>query len=834
MPLQHENIEELSFSNVIGDRFGRYSKYIIQDRALPDIRDGLKPVQRRILFAMYQDRNTAENPYRKSAKTVGNVIGNYHPHGDSSVYEAMVRMSQEWKNREPLIDMHGNNGSMDGDPAAAMRYTEARLSKIAMELLSNIHEETVDFALNFDDSLEEPEVLPASFPNLLVNGATGISAGYATDTPPHNLAEVIDALAYMLTHKSYSLEKIMNYIKGPDFPTGAIIQGANQLEEAYKTGRGRVVMRAKTEIEPLKGGKSQIVATELPYDINKTKLIQKLDDIRLSKKIDGIVEIRDESDRNGVRLVIELRREVDPDPILNYLLKNTDLQMNYNFNMVAIHNRTPQQVGLIEMLEAYISHQQEIITRRTQYNLKADQSRLHIVDGLMHMVSILDDVIHTIRQSDSKKDAKNNLVERFEFSLDQAEAIVNLQLYRLTNTDITALQNERLELNEAIQRYQSILNDDTILNKVLVNELKAIKKKYGNPRRTVIEAEIEEIEVKRTLLVAEEQVMVVVTREGYFKRTSMRSYQSSQIDDMEHRELDYPLFIKKMSTYEAIVAFTNMGNYLFIPVNELPEIRWKDMGIHFSQQFKLQENEEIIFVTQASDRLDDVEQSIEDHELVFATQEGMIKRVKLSEFETFRSYKSRSQTAMKLKTDTDQVIAISEIDSLRESLEVILITHQSYSLRYSLADVSQYGPKAQGVIAINLKKDDHVAGMIVSDNEVHYPQAMLLTQHGNLKRFNVNIIPEANRGNRGVLLLKDRKKDPHRVIDLIALNQGTVPIIVKGDTGVDSELMSVDIPLTERLNNGSTVPDLEKLGQVFALNINQLKLFQTNDDSMIE
>lgn len=826
MVLQHENIEELTFADVIGDRFGRYSKYIIQDRALPDIRDGLKPVQRRILYAMFQDRNTADNPYRKSAKTVGNVIGNYHPHGDLSVYEAMVRMSQDWKNREPLVDMHGNNGSMDGDPAAAMRYTEARLSKIAMELLADINYDTVDFALNFDDSLEEPIVLPARFPNLLVNGATGISAGYATDIPPHNLAEVIDAIIYMLTHEKYSLKQLMKFVKGPDFPTGAIIQGADQLESAYKTGRGRVVMRAKTEIEELKGGKSQIVATELPYDINKTKLIQKLDDIRLSKKIDGIVEVRDETDRNGVRLVIELRREVDPEPILNYLLKNTDLQMNYNFNMVAINNRTPEQVGLVQMLEAYVSHQQEVITRRTRNLLTTDQTRLHIVDGLIRMVSILDEVIATIRRSDSKKDAKENLMAEYSFSEPQAEAIVSLQLYRLTNTDVTALQNERLELNERIQMYQRILGDRAILNNVLVNELKEVKKKYQTPRRTVIEAEIEEIEVEQTLLVTEEQVMVAVTKEGYFKRTSMRSYQSSQASDMGSRDLDYPLFVGEMSTYDALVAITNLGNYLFMPVNELPDIRWKDMGVHYSQQFQLSENEEIIFVTEAATSLDNTENTKDTRELVLATLEGMIKRVRVDEFVTFRSYKTRSQTAMKLKTDTDRVVSVAEVASEAKvaDLEVLLVTHQSYSLRYPLADVSQYGPKAQGVIAINLKLGDHLAGMQLSDTSVAHPQAIVLTQNGNVKRFNTNIIAEANRGNRGILLLKDRKKEPHRVINLMSLNEGTEPVVVKGDTGHDSEFKSVDIPLTERLNNGSAVPELEKLGQVMVMHIDQLKL----------
>ena len=439
--MSQEMIQELSFADVIGDRFGRYSKYIIQDRALPDIRDGLKPVQRRILYAMYRDRNTADNPYRKSAKTVGNVIGNYHPHGDSSVYEAMVRMSQDWKLRNPLIDMHGNNGSMDGDPAAAMRYTEARLSPIAAQLLRDIKQETVDFILNFDDTEEEPTVLPARFPNLLVNGATGISAGYATEIPPHNLGEIIDAVIYLLTHKRPKLEELLELVPGPDFPTGAIIQGIDAIQQAYKTGQGKITLVSQTDIETLKGGKSQIVVTELPYEVNKSKLIQRLDEIRIQRKVEGIADVRDESDRNGVRLVVELKRDVDAKGILTYLLKHTDLQVNYHFNMVAINKRRPELVNLQTMLEAYISHQQEVLTRRTQYDLANDQKRLHIVDGLIRVVSILDEVIATIRRSDNKQDAKENLVAEFDFSMEQAEAIVSLQLYRLTNTDNRSVWN---------------------------------------------------------------------------------------------------------------------------------------------------------------------------------------------------------------------------------------------------------------------------------------------------------------------------------------------------------------------------------------------------------
>ncbi|MGX7107062.1 DNA topoisomerase IV subunit A [Hutsoniella sourekii] len=814
----NEHIEELSFTNVIGDRFGRYSKYIIQDRALPDIRDGLKPVQRRILFAMYKDRNTHDHPYRKSAKTVGNVIGNYHPHGDSSVYEAMVRMSQSWKNRMPLIDMHGNNGSMDGDPAAAMRYTEARLAPIASELLTDIDSETVEFGLNFDDTLEEPLVLPAGFPNLLVNGATGISAGYATDIPPHNLSEVIDATDYILSHDHYELSDLLQFVKGPDFPTGAIIQGAEDLEEVYRTGHGKVVVRSRTEIEKLRGGKHQIVATELPYEVNKSKLIQKIDDIRLQNKVEGIVEVRDESDINGVRLVIELKREADPEGILNYLLKNTDLQTNYNFNMVAIHNNRPVQASLGLMLEAYIQHRQEVVTRRTQHKLASDQARLHIVDGLIRMVSILDEVIATIRQSNSKQDAKDNLVARFDFSQDQAEAIVSLQLYRLTNTDIVKLQEERLELNENILHYQNILANKQILNQTIQQELQVIKKKYHSDRLTQVEAQVEAIEIDTSLLIPQEEMMVGVTKEGYIKRVSLRSYGSSEASEFGCRDLDYPLFIQSMDTHQALILITSKGNYIHLPVHEIPEARWKDLGTHLSQSYQLAEGEQMIAAFPALYGLDDQVNPdySESMQVVLVTRLGMIKKTSLSEFVTYRSYKTRTAMAMKFKFDDDELL-VAHLIKQDHPYEIGLVTQRSYSLRYSLDEVSNYGLRAQGVVAINLKEGDQLrlAGLI--DLEASRPQMMVVSQHGLVKRFDSEIIGQAARASRGILLYKDRKNDPHRVLDGLALNEGSQDLAIMTESGQVARFSSTEVPITERLSNGNSLPALEGLGQVLAI-----------------
>lgn len=818
-----ENIQELNFASVIGDRFGRYSKYIIQDRALPDIRDGLKPVQRRILYAMYMDRNTASNPYRKSAKTVGNVIGNYHPHGDSSVYEAMVRMSQDWKLRETLIDMHGNNGSMDGDPAAAMRYTEARLSPIADELLRDIQHETVEYLLNFDDTLEEPTVLPARFPNLLVNGATGISAGYATEIPPHNLGEVIDAVVYMLTHKRYRLDDIIKLIPAPDFPTGAIIQGADQIRKAYETGQGKIVVRSLTEIEDLKGNKQQIVVTELPFDVNKAKLIQRLDDIRIQKKIEGISEVRDESDRNGVRVVIELKREVNAEGILQYLLKNTELQVNYHFNMVAIHNRRPEVVGLLQMLEAYIDHQKEVITKRTKHMLTTDKKRLHIVEGLIRVVSILDEVIAVIRNSDNKADAKRNLEREFDFSEVQSESIVNLQLYRLTNTDIEALQNEKLELNERIMMYQNILNNEDILKKVLANELKDIKKRFASPRRTIVQAKVEEIVVETSIMIPEEQVYVSVTNEGYIKRTSVRSFSASDTTDLGSRDLDYPIFVKEMSTHDAIVLITNKGNYIHLPVHELPDIRWKDMGMHISTNYHLEDGEQLIAAFKSVMEPDKLKPEA-NPTLVLTSRNGKIKQTTLSQFTTYRSYKTKTMMAMKLQDKADELVSVN-LAKVDHDYQVVVITKKSYGVRYELSEVAISGTKAQGVVAINLKDDDKVVASLLIDKSVDRPQLLALTQRANIKRFDVDVISQVNnRSSRGHLLLKELKTNPHRFIQVLALQKGNIPVVILGDTGKTHEIKAMDIALTDRLSNGSAIQELETLGKVVGMYPARLKM----------
>lgn len=814
-------IQELNFSNVIGDRFGRYSKYIIQDRALPDIRDGLKPVQRRILYAMFSDGNSSDKPYRKSAKTVGNVIGNFHPHGDSSVYEAMVRMAQDWKNRIPLIDMHGNKGSMDGDPAAAMRYTEARLSPLSMQLLADIHSDTVDWILNFDDTQEEPQVLPARFPNLLVNGSTGISAGYATDIPPHNLYEVIDAIIYCLNQgpDKFDLKAVMKILPGPDFPTGGILQGKEGIEEAYRSGQGKVVLRAKTQVEDLKAGKSQIVISEIPYDVNKSKLIQKIDDIRISRKIEGIADVRDDSDRDGVSIVVELKKDTDPQTILNYLLKNTDLQINYHFNMVAIDERRPVLANLQTILFAYIRHQREILTRRSQFELNKAQARLHIVDGLIRLVSILDEVIATIRASDNKADAKAKLVADYDFSQEQAEAILSLQLYRLSNTDIVALQNERLVLNENIMFLENILAHDQALNQLLIRELKDIKKAFPSQRLTKIEDEVEEIVLETRDLIAEEQVIVSITKQGYMKRTSLRSFQASDTEELAYRDLDYPLFVRELSTHDQLVIITSRGNYIHLPVHELADIRWKDMGVHWSQVYQLEKGEQIlaVFVQEAGREIADTET------LTLVSKRGKIKQTALNLFTSYRSYKTRTATAMVMQDDEDEVIAalyaVNEQDQ-----EVVLLTHRSFGLRFPLSEVSQIGLRAQGVNAINLKDEDYLVSALLYPMDASPSQEIcILTDRGNIKRMSLAEISQAARASRGTYILKELKSNPHRVLGAVKVKDSEALMVIHGDTGYRSEILAKEVPLTPRVNNGSVLKELDKLGKVIAIHPARLK-----------
>ena len=804
--MEHKsNVQELTLEEVMGDRFGRYSKYIIQERALPDIRDGLKPVQRRILFAMNQDGNTYDKGFRKSAKSVGNIMGNFHPHGDSSIYEAMVRMSQDWKLRQILIEMHGNNGSMDGDPPAAMRYTEARLSELSGELLKDIEKNTVELVWNFDDTEKEPTVLPAKYPNLLVNGSTGISAGYATEIPTHNLGEIIDGTIYLIDHPQASLDQLMKYIPGPDFPTGGILQGKEEIKKAYETGKGKVILRSKTKIEDIKGGKQQIVINEIPYEVNKANLVKKMDEIRLNKRIDGIAEVRDETDRTGLQIVVELKKEANAQGILNYLFKNTELQINYNFNMVAIDNMRPQQVGLKRILESYIKHRREVIEKRSRFELQKAQKRQHIVDGLIKALSILDEVIATIRGSKDKKDAKNNLVVQHGFTEEQAEAIVNLQLYRLTNTDITQLQAEAKELAETIAELTTILNEENELLKVIKKELREIKKKYTTPRLTEIEAEIQEIKIETQVLVAQEEVVVTVTRDGYVKRSSLRSYGASKPEEIGMKEGDSLLYSNQMNTLDHLLLVTNKGNTIYRPVHELPDLKWKDLGEHISQTVMTLAQDEMIIGVFAYKEIDPLKN------FVLISKNGMIKQTRMTEFEPWRTYKTRPMTIMKLKDESDELVNVFLTDQTEE-MDVFLVSHLAFGLRYPLNEVPVVGPKAAGVKAMNLKADDYLINGLLVYSEGDTP-IVLITQRGAAKRMLAQEINQLGRAKRGLMVLRELKKNPHRVVYMgSGENQ---QLLVTNQKGQSFEVITNQIPINDRTSNGSFIMDEKTGGQIY-------------------
>lgn len=795
-----EIIQDLSLEDVIGDRFGRYSKYIIQERALPDVRDGLKPVQRRILYAMYASGNTFDKNFRKSAKTVGDVIGQYHPHGDSSVYDAMVRLSQDWKLRHVLIEMQGNNGSIDNDPAAAMRYTEAKLSRISEELLRDINKETVPFMPNYDDTTMEPMVLPARLPHLLINGSTGISSGYATDIPPHNLAEVIQATLKYIDNPNITVSQLMKYIKGPDFPTGGIIQGIDGIKKAYETGKGKIVVRSKVDVEELRNGRKELIVTELPYEVNKSALVKKMDELRADKKVDGIVEVRDETDRTGLRIAIELKKDVNSEAVANYLYKNTDLQVAYNFNMVAISDGRPLLMGIRQFIDSYLNHQIDVVTKRTRFELDNAESRMHIVEGLMKALSILDEVIKLIRNSKNKKDAKDNLVSEFDFTEAQAEAIVTLQLYRLTNTDIVQLQEEHDELKAKIAHLKNILdNHDALLN-VIKEELSEIKNKYKQQRLSSIEAEISEIKIDKEVMVPSENVIMSITKHGYIKRTSLRSFNASGVEELGVKDGDAMLKYQEVNTLDTALVFTNKGRHLYIPVHKLSEIKWKDLGQHVSQIVPIDEGEHVIDVYCENNFSPDAF-------YILATRNGMIKKSNVSMFKTSRY--NKPLVSMKLK-DNDEVINVMRLD---EPQAITVLTHKGMSLTYSSEELSDTGLRAAGVKSINLKSEDFVVlTQIVNEKNT----ILMATQRGSLKRIGFNILQNAKRAQRGITLLKELKKSPHRIVAANVVQPDHTIYTIYSKQHEESGNIK-DIHLSEQYTNGSFVVDVKEFGDVVSM-----------------
>ena len=805
-----EKIYNYTLEDIMGDRFGKYSKYIIQDRAIPDVRDGLKPVQRRILYGMYRGHHTYDKPYVKSARSVGDIMGKYHPHGDSSIYDAMVRMSQWWKQSTPYIDMHGNNGSMDGDSPAAMRYTEARLSKISNELLEDIDKETIVWAPNFDDSEVEPTVLPARFPNLIVNGATGISAGYATNIPPHNLGEIIDATIKRIDSPNCSLETIMNIVPGPDFSTGGIVEGISGIKSAFETGRGKVIVKAATSFEEEKN-KAILVISEIPFEVNKALLVRKIDEIRIDKKIDGILEVRDESDRDGLRIAIDIKKDANRELILNYLLKNTDLQISYNYNMIVIDHRRPKQLGLLPILDSYIEFKKEVVIKRTKYDLNMAKSRLHIVEGLIKCLSILDEVIRVIRASKNKLDAKENLVKEFDFTKEQAEAIVMLQLYKLTNTDVTELEAELNKLNGIVSELEETLASDDKLKSIMKEELRRVKKEYASPRKTKIKDEITEIKIDTSVMIPKEDVIVVITKDGYIKRTSLRSYQASQ-DDVTLKDNDYVLGLYELNTQDTILLFTNLGNYLYVPVHIIPDIKWKEIGKHISNVIKLDESEEIISAIPVYSF--DI-----PNDIVIATKNGMIKRTNLSEFQVKRY--TAPISCMKLK-DNDYVINAF----LCTDDDILVATDGNYGLWFDKDDIPVVGIKASGVKSIKLKNDNVVS--VNNFNPTKCDYLLVVTDKGTGKRIKISEFEKASRANRGLLLLREVKTNPYHTIKTFVINQKEHIGIKNPDISI---LKASEIPIMDRYSTGSTISkfDIIDAFKVFEL---KAKDDQDNNDTL--
>ena len=790
-----KKIHEYSLEEIMEERFARYSKYIIQDRAIPDVRDGLKPVQRRIIYAMYKDHNTHDKQFKKCANAVGIVLGKYHPHGDSSVYEAMVRMSQDWKQNHILVEIDGNNGSIDGDGPAAYRYTETRLAKITEELLRDIDKNTVMMAPNYSDTLMEPTVLPAKFPNLLVNGTTGISAGYATNIPPHNLGEIIDATILRIEKPNSTLEDVMEIVKGPDFPTGGIVEGLDGIKEAFSKGRGKVVVTSRCEFQRNKG-KDQIVVSEIQFEVNKQLLVKKIDDIRVDKKIDGIAEVRDESDKDSnIRIVIDLKNGADKNLVLNYLLKNTDLQANYNYNMVTIVNRRPRLLGIIPIIDAYLAHQREVIRARSEFDLSTAKKEIHTLEGLVKALSILDEVIACIRKSKNKSDARDNLVKEFEFTIEQATAILDLQLYRLTNFDVTVLEDKLAKLRDAIDLLNQILSNPKKLDSVIKKELNNIKKEYATPRKTEISEVVNEIKIDAQDLIIKENVVVVLTHDGYLKKVSKKSFSSSD-EETGLKPGDYVIDEYDTVNTNKLVIITSMGNYIFLPIHEIINTKWKDLGKHVSNYVSIHPDDNVIksFI---------ITENNQDNEIVLYTKQGMVKRTKLSDFVVTRY--SKTYTSMKLKSG-DLIVSAENYKEKN-----ILITKTGYYLNYNVDEIPVAGVKASGVKGINLKDDELISGVTFSDFDEYLT---LFTNRNTAKRIKLSELNSLSRAKRGSTLIKKVKSTPYEITNAFITNKNDNIGLVSDEINI---IKNTDIPIMDEISTGSTISK-EKINYIYKSN----------------
>lgn len=745
-----EKISIEPLENVMGDRYATYAKYVIQDRAIPDVRDGLKPVQRRIIFSMYKSNNLFNKPTKKCAHTVGTVMGTYHPHGDSSIYEALARMSQDWKVRYPLIDFQGNNGSIDGDAPAAYRYTESRLSELSNEMVKNIDKNTVDMQLNFDDTELEPTVLPARFPNLLCNGTEGIAVALATEIPPHNLREVVEAIIYRINHKTATTEDLLNFVKGPDFPGGGIIYESEGLKNIYLTGRGRIAVSAKAEIVKTKD-LQQIVITEIPYKTVKIQLVYEIDKIIHSKSVSGLLEVRDESDWKGIRIVIDCKKDAKADLLLKYLMKKTSLLSSYNANMVSIVNGRPRTLSLIEILDAYIAHQVEVITRQSRFDLTKFSDRLHIVTGLITASLSINEVVDIIRKSKDKNDSKINLSKRFGFTNEQAEAIVTMPLYKLSHTDEEVLEKEKIQLEKDIVALNDILGDENKLNRVLIKDLKQLSVKYGDDRRTAIEDKIEMEPIDKRDLIAKEAVIVAATRDGYIKRSSIKSYKGSGADALPGlKSGDCLVSAGEAFTTDYLVCFTNLGNYACIPVHKIIESKWKDEGVHLNTFVTLGAGEKVIKAIAISKFRDDIY-------LAVLSRFGQIKRMASTALDV--GSRPRLSRYMRLLSSDE----VADVQVLTGNSDLLVLTSNGYATRFNENELTILSSKAGGVKSVSgLGKNQTVS--LFAFNGEEKGKILIFTDKGHERVLDPNKVPCTPRLGKPMLIMPCFKSDTHRIV----------------------------------------------------------------------
>jgi len=818
------NIVEINFEEELGVSFGRYARATILARALPDVRDGLKPVQRRILYSMHINGNSPNARYRKSAKTVGDVMGTFHPHGDQSIYDALVRLAQSWKMRAPLVDGHGNFGSIDDDPPAAMRYTEARLAPISLELLRDIQKDTVLFQPNFDDNDREPTVLPARFPNLLVNGTSGVSTGFSTEIPPHNMTEVINAVVAIIDNEEVTLDKLMKIVKGPDFPTGGLLMGTDGLRNAYETGKGRVVLRGKTDVETQRDGRRRIIITEIPYGVVKSNLVRAIERLRTHKVVQGITDVRDESDREGLRIVVDLGRGIDADPVLAYLYKKTDLQVYQHIQMVAISNQMPKLMGLREILDAYIAHQQDVVVRRSTFDLERAEKRLHLVEGLIKAVDILDEVIATIRAAHDRPDAHQALVSKFQFTDEQAKEILDLRLHRLTGLQLLQLRDEEKSLNKEIKKLRKILKSRSVLMETIRTELIEVRDAYKSRRRTKIAGKVEPVapKIDVTVTVKAQPVVVGVSHDGYIKRSVLASFEKSGGDARSSgvKEGDSIRWVLQTNTLHRIVLFTAAGQAYTIPVHQVPEEKWGDVGSALINVVGIEKTDRVIHAMSVSS-------FDEKTTIAFITKQGMIKRTSLAEFDTSRTAGvlgqklSQSDEVVRVVSCTvDPPAAETEPTESAEG-QFLVTTREGMCIRFESSKVSKQGRTAGGVRALKLFPKDYVVDALWVPMDRN-GEVAIVTEEGRAKRTDLSEYPIQNRGGRGVRTVRKRSRMPHRIAamlewELTTVNQQRIRTVVSD--GTEIILPAATMPNAMRDGNGYEFVDIKRGQKVIAVHL---------------